>query len=226
MLREEYLLILIVVYSLRKEKLLKPVGTNDIFKAISNIQVNSNFLSIFEKTQPFTEDNIVSILLYLEERGYVKGQWLPGAGTILEGFIKITAKGIDYIENPLDAFVKEYPRSINISNIMNLNAGRDLNIIEAALIQKNTQKFTDSELKGLNEKLEEIKKIISDTSQKEIFEEIHKDLKNNDRVSAAQKLSKFQYFVAKIKDAGALIKITLLIYKIIGKIFNLPDVGL
>jgi len=217
---------LTIMYSVCEGSVIKKVRMFAVEQFISKIKTGG-FPEIqqYQNTLPSEKRNIANLLEYLNQKRLIEATWLTENVEIADGKFSITDKGVDYIEKPFDTLIKEYPRSINISNIMNLNAGRDLNILEAALIQKNTQKFTDSELEGLNEKLEEIKKIISDTSQKEIFEEIHKDLENSDRVSAAQKLSKFQYFITKVKDIGALIQTTSLIYKIIGKIYSLPDIG-
>jgi hypothetical protein len=227
MLRDEYLLLLAVVYSSCNGKVLNKVSINDIANILSNMREDLHFRSPdFEKILSLEEGDITSFLLYLEENGYIKGQWFRGDDTILEGFINITAKGIDCIEDPFGTLSKEYPRIVTASNITNIKANGDVNIIQSAIIQKNIQNFSDTELKGLNDKLNELKNIISDTSLKELVEVIRKDLESDNKVDATQKLNKFQNFVTKMKDAGALIQVTLFTYKIISLIFHLPNIGL
>jgi len=222
MLRDEYLLILTVVYSLYKEKALTSVWIGDVVKAISDIKENINFhTSDFEKIQKLSEDDIINLLLYLEEKEYIKAQRTPEDGTILSGCIRIRAKGIDYIESPFDVLSKEYPKIVTASNITNIKANGDVNIIQSAIIQKNIQNFSDAELKELNDKLNELKDIISDTSLKEILEEVRQDLKSNEKINAAQKLSKFQNFVAKMRDSQTILLTVQLVYNLIRSIFNL-----
>jgi len=230
MLRDEYLLMLAVVYSSFNKSTLNKVRTSTIEKLISDIQKDERpAMQQILKILPSESDKISDLLYYLEEKGYIKGQWLPGLPGdrgIYDGFLNITAKGIDCIEDPFDTLSKEYPRIATASNVMNINANRDVNIIESAIIQKNIQKFSDTELKELNNRLDELKDVISDASSKETLEEIRGDLESNEKINAAQKLSKFQNFVAKMRDAGTLIQVTLLTYKIISLIFHLPNIGL
>lgn len=224
MLRDEYLLMLAVVYFSCDGNTSNKVRIWNIEQDILKIKkYERSEIQQIQKILLSESDKISKLLSYLDETKYIKGQWqFHIDGRIRSGSLNITAKGIDCIEDPFDTLSKEYPRIATASNVMNINANRDVNIIESAIIQKNIQKFSDTELKELNNRLDELKDVISDASLKETLEEIRGDLESNEKINAAQKLSKFQNFVAKMRDSQTILLTVQLVYNLIRSIFHLP----
>jgi hypothetical protein len=223
MLRDEHLMMLTIVYLVCGGSLLKNVRTWDIEHFVSEIKKNESLeMQQVQKILPSEQREISNLLLYLDEERCIKGEWTIGNREVAHGRLKITAKGIDYIEDPYATLSKEYPRTVTASNITNIKANGDVNIIQSTIIQKNIQNFSDTELKELNDKLDELKDVISDASLKETLEEIRGDLESNEKINAAQKLSKFQNFIAKMRDSQTILLTIQLVYNLIRSIFHLP----
>lgn len=139
--------------------------------------------------------------------------------------VALTAKGIDCIENPLDALsAVEKP----LTQTNTINVGGNFNAIESTIVQMNTNVISESDASIVRASFDAIvRQLPPDLTASQDLQKnrdsLDTKLKAGDRLGAAGIISSLAKVVITVaKDAAVLIQTIPIIYHVIQRLFNLP----
>jgi hypothetical protein len=204
MLDDRYLKILAAIYHLSHER-----PTSSIFPSVR-----------VAETIGVDHDGMLPDLRYLQSAGLLTAQW---AGTV-QALVALAAKGVDFVENPLDA-LRAMEESLTQTNT--INVGGNLNVIDSTIAQMNSGTIAAGDANMVRDTFDAVVgQLPVDLATSHDMQKnrgtLDAKLQAGDRLGAAAAISGLAKVVTMAKDAAVLIQSLPLIYKAIRLLFHLP----